>query len=397
MRKNLYQPVLINTTLALCSFFALYGLIFDLRLIAEESHAIYISGRLVTVAVCFLFLYQVNILKKQYDAQVPLIYALMIAYCIQGQYFVNGYYMAFMQVAAGFSLFFSMPKRYYYPLTWVGTALMVTTVWFTLYSYSDLPAKAFKFNLDASIGMTLISIVCSIGYQKMTFVREQKRALSEKFLDVGRYFGNFVHELKGVTSSPTVYIELLSAELAKDSPRLDYLKEIVANLKGDICNLNQKVLSINHLSRNSEETGPVQIKAVIRSIEAHFFSKDKLRLEVIGETDIIYGNEFAIRSIILNLLNNSKENFLLKGISDRPIRFEVSHQKVVFKDSGRGFPHGALRKINQDSFFSEKNHGSGMGLFIIREYMKEFGGKALFKNRTDDVAGVQIELHFGQK
>jgi signal transduction histidine kinase len=396
MNKNFHQPALINTTLIICFSFALYGLVIDIPLIAIDLRVYYVAGRLIVAALCFGFFIQVNMLKKQFEAQVPLIYSVIIAYCLHGQYFVNGYYLAFMQAVAGFSLFFAMSKRHYYSVTGVGTLLMLVSVWLTKFKYSEDAVKNLKFNVDTSLGVFLISLICFIGYQKITLAREKKHVLAEKFLDVGQYFGSFVHELKGMTTAPTIYTELLMTELVSATPRLDYLREIVNNLTNDIHNVNERVLSINKLSRNSEEVESVLIRTLIEAIEAQFFFKDNLNITFTEEADIIIGNEFAIRSIVLNLLNNTRENFIEKNIQNRSVHFHIQAQKIVFLDNGGGFSRVALKKIKQNAFFSEKAQGSGMGLFTIREYMRKFNGRVFFKNRSDAVAGVHVELLFNK-
>jgi len=397
MKKNLYPPILINTALIICLTFSLYGLAIDLPLIEGEFRPFYVGGRLLVAFICSLFLFQVNILKIQYPAQVPMIYSLIIAYCIQGQVFVNGYYLAFMQAIAGFSLFFPMPKKYYYPITFVGNLLILVAIWTGLYHYSEDAAKIFKFNMDTSLGIVLISVICLVGYITITLAREQKQILAEKFLDVGRYFGNFVHDLKGIVSSPTVYVELLAAELNKEAPSIDFIREVVTNLKADVYSINDKVLGINNLSKNSDEIVPIDIRKLVGSLEKHFFARDNLNVSIVGTKDYVIGNEYSVRSIILNLINNSKENFQLKGIESPSISIEVGPQKITFRDNGGGFSKNALKKINQNSFFTDKAHGSGMGLFTVKEYMSEFNGSAYFSNRTDGTDGAQIELTFAKR
>lgn len=376
--------------------FSLYGIVVDLPYVGLEHRNLYIYGRVFVALVCVFFFVQVNFLKKQYETQVPIIYAILLLYCVHGQYFVNGYYLAFMQIIAGFSLFFAMPKKYYYPITVSGNVLIMISIWKSSFSYSDSAEKILKFNMDTSFGVSLISIIALIGYVNITLARERKHVLSEKFLDVGRYFGNFVHELKGVVSSPTVYAEMLSAELEKDAPDMGLIKEIVTNLKTDVYGINQKILNINNLSKNSSEVGPIDIASLALTINDHFFSKSKIKLDVLGNDPMVIGNEYSVRSILLNLIGNSKENFAIRKVSPRCIQLIVENNKIIYRDNGGGFSDAALEGINHSSFFTEKPQGSGMGIYTIREYMKEYGGKVVFKNRDDGIRGVYIELIFAK-
>ncbi|MFA6037832.1 MAG: ATP-binding protein [Legionellales bacterium] len=111
-----------------------------------------------------------------------------------------------------------------------------------------------------------------------------------------------------------------------------------------------------------------------------------LRLEAYYDDDIpkvLYGQELLLHRIILNLLGNA-----VKFTSEGTISLEVSltkknadkvNLKIVISDTGMGIPKDKQESIF-DKFsrlspsYSNNYKGSGLGLYIVKEYIKKLGG-----------------------
>ncbi len=102
-----------------------------------------------------------------------------------------------------------------------------------------------------------------------------------------------------------------------------------------------------------------------------------------------YKNEFS--QVLVNLLNNSKDVLIHKGISPAYIKIDAKKEKghllVRVCDNGGGIPDSVIGRIF-DPYFSTKEEGKGTGIglymskIIIEDHMK---GKLSVSNTDDGV------------
>lgn len=389
--KQYYKPILINTAATICGLFALYGIAVDVPLIAEAKRMGYIEGRIVFAIFCSYILVEVNLLKRQYELQVPVLYFGIMLYCMHGQLYLPCYYLPFMEVVAGFSLFFPMPKRYYYFNTIAGTILMTAIIFKTQAAYTTDVAQNLKFKVDAALGVVLINIIAYIGYKNITLVRQKQHFLSQKFLELGRNFGDLIHNLKGQCSSPLVYAEVLRRELSKEDINREKVLEIIKNLTEDLSLVEKQVNSINYLSKNDNKSELVNVKLIFNNVIDTFFKNktDSIKITYLGEETIML-NEYFLRTAFINLIKNSIENFEINGTKDRKISLIVSDSHLLFSDNGGGFSRKFLQKFRQSDFYTEKENGSGLGMFLVKEYLESLNWQLSIFNDKDS-ANVKMK------
>lgn len=391
--KQIYKPILINTLALLAAFFCLYGIAVDLPFVRKDLVHYYIAGRIFCFVSLMYIAAEVNIFKRQYPLQVPFLYAILLIYCVHGNMFVPCYYLGFMQIATAVAFFFPMNKKEYNIIHFTGLVAMIASIWLTTGSYTADHAMDMKFKVDATFGVIIITILIYTGYLSITLVREKQRLVSEKFLEVGRNFGDLIHGLKGQFSSPIIYVELLKRELEKSSPDLVRMKEIVSSLGGDIKTAESQIKSINSISKNDTRIDSVNVKEVINSVIETFFKNKTDRIKVTYEgKDTYKTNDYMIRSIAINAIKNALENFEEKKVKNPEIHISLNEGVLTFKDNGGGFSPEALKKFKKAQFYTEKENGSGLGLFLIRGTIESFGGKLTVSN-FEDSALVNIHLN----
>lgn len=98
----------------------------------------------------------------------------------------------------------------------------------------------------------------------------------------------------------------------------------------------------------------------------------------------IYHNE--IMQVILNILRNSKDNFIEKNIQNRQVKIvtdKVNNNYIIkISDNGGGIPENIIDKIFEP-YFSTKNekNGTGLGLYMSKMIVeKHHNGKLSVKN-----------------
>ena len=104
--------------------------------------------------------------------------------------------------------------------------------------------------------------------------------------------------------------------------------------------------------------------------------------------------------VILNLLKNSKDNFLEKNIVAPQITLATymydDHSVISICDNGGGIPKEIIDKIF-DPYFSTKDekNGSGLGLYMSKMIIEDHHNGILNVKNTED--GVCFEIIFKEQ
>jgi len=115
-----------------------------------------------------------------------------------------------------------------------------------------------------------------------------------------------------------------------------------------------------------------------------------IHLTVINDVSLNgFPNEYA--QVLLNLFNNSKDNFIEKNTPLPAIWLEISQNPqnkqsiLIFKDNGGGIPAELMPKIFQP-YFTTKKEGTGLGLYMSKMIIeKSMNGSMSLKNNADGV------------
>lgn len=134
------------------------------------------------------------------------------------------------------------------------------------------------------------------------------------------------------------------------------------------------------------------VEEAIKLVRESF--KDKaieIELNKIGEPCIVtgYPNEFA--QVVLNALSNAKDAIIEKKVRGKVrIGFEQGTETatVSILDNGGGIPEANLPKVF-DAYFTTKEEGTGIGLYMSRMIMDNMGGEIAIRNAGD---GVEVLL-----
>jgi signal transduction histidine kinase len=85
---------------------------------------------------------------------------------------------------------------------------------------------------------------------------------------------------------------------------------------------------------------------------------------------------------VLNVLNNAKEAIVTRGISGKVLIHDergADTVTITIHDNGGGIPEEILPKVF-DPYFTTKNKGTGIGLYMSKMIMDNMGGNITIKN-----------------
>jgi signal transduction histidine kinase len=240
---------------------------------------------------------------------------------------------------------------------------------------------------DAAGEIILARVRRLVRYRQMATVA----VLNEQLAQVGRLLAGIVHEIRGPLSVIRGNAELMKLSLNEDHECHQWVDPIVRG-----CQLLQ--VRLEHLMAavrgGPAILQPIDVRPVIRE-STDLFEKGtdprsgRVRLDIQLDEALppVTADAGRLIQVLLNLLANAHEAILsttrhggtitvragLGRDLDRPgIKIEVA-------DSGPGIPETVLPRIFEP-FFTTKPTGSGYGLYLASEILREHHGRLSVRN-----------------
>jgi PAS domain S-box-containing protein len=141
-----------------------------------------------------------------------------------------------------------------------------------------------------------------------------------------------------------------------------------------------------------------EIITTVKGIMSSILNSHYIDIEIKGDETIAIPcikSEFI--HILINLINNAKDEFSRHNIAIKKIIFEIykSEDGIVnlsVTDNGGGIPENFLDKVFEQHFTSKGNEaGTGVGLYISMQILKKLNGSMIVKNvETEYGRGAQF-------
>ena len=191
-----------------------------------------------------------------------------------------------------------------------------------------------------------------------------------------------------------------SSEIRKDLKHLEQASERAGHL----------VISLRQLMRSGEsQIVPVPVSPLFIRINEVLVSetlqeKAAISLECMLQPDCVVSCEpTMLQRIMINLVSNALEHFQLYPVAAPTVQIrlvpEIRHDKpgvlISVTDNGGGFSETLLQHLGQP-WSSEKPDGMGLALVLIKQLVGLWGGDFKLQNRSDGVAGAQVQIWLQQ-
>lgn len=209
-------------------------------------------------------------------------------------------------------------------------------------------------------------------------LRERQKYLvqSEKLASLGTLVFGVAHELNNPLSNISTSSQIMAEEL--DSGDVAYQRELLSQIEAETDRARDVVASVLEFSRSKERQSFQLKKAVEQTIR---FIKAEVPPEIAIDIDIpedvsVYGDRQKVQQILLNLIKNAIDAIPGNGQISIYASYMGDHGEkvgIVVRDNGSGMSAKAVSKIF-DPFFTGKEKGYGLGLFIVHNLVEEHQG-----------------------
>jgi len=264
--------------------------------------------------------------------------------------------------------------------------------------------------LGISITIILVVVVGMATYLvNKSYTADQKRIMTlhqveytNKMASVGRLAAGVAHEVNNplaiINAKAGLIKDLITfkKEYGEDPKLLGLVNSILASVKRAGI-ITKRLLSF---SRNMEVSiESVNLKKLVEEVLSFLIKEAEYRsirisLEASGDVPQIESDRGKLQEIFLNLINNAFAAMSDGGNLDIKVKKEETDEVLVtVADDGCGMSEQDLKRIFEPFFSTKtKKGGTGLGLSLTQNFVREIGGKMDVESEVDKGTTFAITL-----
>lgn len=233
------------------------------------------------------------------------------------------------------------------------------------------------------------------AYKAKIDLRNKIAELEKTNDELNRFIYSISHELRAPLVSVIGVVNLVKMEGLYDSSG-EYWGLIEA-CSSKLDYYIQKTLQYYKNNKTVTDTSEVDFDKLIKElIDLYSYTDKETQFTVnIDQKHPFKGDLFRIEVILGNLISNAikyqKITELNKKVNiDVEVTKELAHISIT--DNGMGILNEHLEKIFTQFFKSKVHHGSGLGLFIVKEALNKIDGRIAVSSDVDHGTTFKITL-----
>jgi signal transduction histidine kinase len=258
-------------------------------------------------------------------------------------------------------------------------------------SLADFKNNLIYINILSLLFIVLFGLVFVIINRRLMAAQEviyQTSALSS----MGQMAATMAHEIKNPLGIIKATASRIKSKYGKDSDDriFDFISEEVDRLNTILAgyldfakpaDLHTKLKSIDLKLLVEEMLKQCRTDFALDKIEVQFEASDN--------SHMVLDDGIGLRQAILNLIINVREVYSDGGLLRVELKHGRDNHRLRIIDRGGGIKKEIRRKLF-DPFATTKAQGSGLGLYVSKKLIEQFGGKLTLKNNSE--GGVTAEI-----
>lgn len=212
---------------------------------------------------------------------------------------------------------------------------------------------------------------------------ERELFQSEKMAGVGQMVAGITHELK----NPLTVIKGATYLWKANKGNEDKQEEAIDEINSSVLRAEKIIYNMLDFSRKSwQEKELINVRTLLEQIlllvrQDLVKRKINVSVNVNREPVYLYGNADSFKHIFLNIITNAIDAMPSGGDLKIDIgKTEEDKSEIIFSNTGEPIPDENLNKIFQP-FFTTKEKGTGLGLWIVSKEVGRNGGTIEAENR----------------
>ncbi|MFP4029166.1 MAG: ATP-binding protein [Candidatus Brocadiia bacterium] len=233
--------------------------------------------------------------------------------------------------------------------------------------------------------------------QQRMIQKERLQAIGEMASGVAHDFNNALTQILGFTE-----LLLESPDTLRDTEKARRDLELIRSAALHASDVVRRMREFHHETEEHHVSEPVDITRVLKN--AVSFTKPRwedqaqakgARIELrtdLKDVPMVSGNEVELQEVVTNLLVNAIDAMPGGGTIGVLTESDSDEVHLEVSDTGEGMS-SEVQEHCFDPFFSTKSeHGSGMGLSIVKRVVKDHQGRVTIQSARGEGTTVRISL-----
>lgn len=215
-------------------------------------------------------------------------------------------------------------------------------------------------------------------------------AFQERLASMGMVAAGIAHEINNSLTILIASLESLGMLVAAQTAASGggEATKLVADARAGAARIASIVRDLSGFTRADGAPGPVDLRAVLGSCVRMLRAQVRPRARLVvteGPVPAIMGTEARLSQVVFNLLLNAAQAVPEGRPDENQIHVSLSARDgnvvLAVSDTGVGIAEGERERVFEP-FYTTKAHGTGLGLFVTRSIVEEFGGAVRVSENT---------------
>ncbi|MBZ0303987.1 MAG: response regulator [Anaerolineae bacterium] len=218
---------------------------------------------------------------------------------------------------------------------------------------------------------------------------------SEKLASIGHLAASIAHEINNPLQPIRIHLEHMLEDAQHNDP-IDIIA--IESIQESIERITRIVSQLLEFAGKRSSTVDVDFLDVRRTLEGVINLNGKLleqnNIELVAHLTTLppfYGNKDQLEQVFMNLILNAQAAMTKGGKLEVSAQLDESAIVVKFSDTGHGIPADQINRIF-DPFFSTKQNGTGLGLFVSYGIIQNHQGSIEVKSEVNIGTTFTIRL-----
>lgn len=224
-------------------------------------------------------------------------------------------------------------------------------------------------------GVTIGAVFLFRDVTQQVLMEEELRR-EDRIRAFGELSASIIHDIGNPLAGIQNLIELVRSESCPETMR----DEVLNLVESEVAGLNSMVINFLEFTRSSgkaraKESVGAMLENTLRLMHAEIAEKQVVvTVKPLSDLPEVLVDKRAIKQVFFNLIRNAVQAVKFGGHIDIAATSESGRLRITFKDDGVGMDEKQLGKLFQP-FNTTREEGTGLGLFIAYNIIREHGGK----------------------
>lgn len=228
---------------------------------------------------------------------------------------------------------------------------------------------------------TLMDNVLNL-FREITDIEKEKKITESLF--------KITHEIKNPIAVIKGYLDMF------DTSNMEHSKKYIPIMKSEInrtLTLLQDFLSISKITIEKDLMDVnMLLEDTISSLKPILNNRNVVVSYNVSSNEIYINADYnRIKQTLINIIKNSIESIQKNGHIKVSTILNKGYVDIIIEDNGCGMSKSELTKI-KEAFFTTKEKGTGLGIYLSNEIIRQHDGEMNFESEIDYGTKVTIKL-----